>query len=121
MKKIIITALFTLLFFGCAQWEDISVPKTKIASVYIHEVGSYSVGVIDGRRLKIVKISRKVPVEIIIDAETDAQWYMCAGKQDRNMGRVEGGCQIHITSVDAVYGAGWDHGKFGNGRTVRIK
>lgn len=107
-----------LLLTGCEDWEDHTKPKTIIQSVYYHEKGRYSVSVMESNRLKMVNVPGVV---LIVDKDTDHLWYECDYKRNSWNGQTVGNCYIHIRSVNDINTAGWNHGKFGSGTTIRIQ
>lgn len=125
-------------FKGCNadRWEDFYVPKTEIVGVYMHKVGTYSVAIQEDYQIRIAVMPRlpngnyrsMTPV-IIADVPADQpMWYMCEGRKNEGFfagtqGKpptVEGGCEIHIRSIDNVVGGPWSNGKFGSGHVNRV-
>ena len=106
------------------SWEDRSIPKTVIEGVFFHENQRYSVITKDSNNLKIVSIptyNRSLPKLIFTDVgPNENMWYSCSYQWNSFTGDVKGDCEIHIRNTKDIVGGSWNHGKFGQGSTIRI-
>jgi len=119
MNKLLLLPIVLLL----ASCSDIVVYNFKhdIVSVYYHERGKYSVGEVNNGLLKIKSLPYGAHVDIWMDVSPeDEKWYECDYTYDTWDSDKTGGCSIHIHDIDDIGTAGWSHGKFGSGTTVRI-
>jgi hypothetical protein len=118
---VIILFISIIVVISCTEQTQIKyhVPKTKIVAVYMHEAGFYSVAVKNNNFIKIETLPYGPPIIIKTDVEKDNEWYSC-NYISSFFGPIEGNCEIHISNINSINGAGWDHGKHGRGNTVRI-
>lgn len=118
MKKLLILSI-SLLLISCAD-PDVHRYKGDIVSVYFHEGNDYSVGIMNGSKLDIVRLPPSAHVDVFLDADpSGSMWYECDHTRDRFMGETTGGCSIHAFDIDDINTGGWNHGKFGSGKTTR--
>ena len=101
------------LSVGCREHSEKIVGN--IQAIFYHEKGSYTL-VTNGERSQLVMTTfygAKVTIFRDIPQNRDP-WALV--QKDGGEERVE----IHIRSIDDINGAGWNHGKFGSGTTVKI-
>ena len=106
------------------------VQKPKVESkiffdrIFLHETNHYSVFTVEEDKKVTVKSFRSyIPygkITLFCDVEKgDRMW----AEEWKNGNWVDAtlDAAIHIHSLDDLNGAGWNHGKFGNGMTVPIE
>jgi len=102
--------------------------KGNFEALYYHEKNTYSVLVRNEQgSLETIFIPNyqgdQMPVEIIDDVgENEPMWYEYDFYAADNVVKKDSThfVRIHIRGADDINGAGWDHGKFGKGQTIRI-
>jgi len=119
---IILVGLFIISISSCDADSKIREHKSEVDAVYWHEGSRFTVIKIneDGKLSFIVLPSKSegVNTEVIIDA-VDTCWYEYYYKHDYKGNK--GWCKIHLTSLDDLRPADWNHGKLGSGSTVRVR
>lgn len=123
MRYVLLALSFLLL--GCEVHSNVK-PKTPIIALYMHEVGNYSVAVQEGEHIRMIEFRRQmitIPTKIIADVpNNDSMWFECFGTyHEMKSWSEDARCEIHIRNIDDINTAGWDHGKFGKGNTIRIQ
>jgi len=113
MNKLLLLPI-VLLLASCSDITSFNFKK-DIVSVYYHEHGKYSVGIFDTGLLKIKHLPYGAHVDIWMDVSPEDEMWYDSWDSDKT-----GGCSIHIHDIDDIGTAGWNHGKFGSGTTVRI-
>lgn len=98
----------------------------RVARIFMHEPGDYSFLVQEsvraGKPSRYRMVHRKFYEEprFIADVPEDKMMWVRYQERD-NRSRYSGHfyriLEFHIRSVKDIGGAGWDHGKFGSGRT----
>lgn len=115
--------MFIIGVSSCSADPDIYEAKEEVDAVYWHEGKRYTVVKINPKNGKLTFIKlpsdkEKVKTEVFIDA-TNKCWYEYYYEHDYTGN--EGWCKIHLISLDDLRTADWNHGKLGNGSTVRVR
>ena len=120
MKTSLTVLAVSCIILGCHDWRYYDTKPTEIYALYYHENNVWSVAVKTGDTININPLPQYIPVIIVADAK-DFMSYSCKAKYDMWTGKTIGNCTIHVRSCDDINTAGWDHGKFGRGTTVRVR
>ena len=106
---------------GCGGEKVVLEERTleNVQAVFYHEQSRYTVLVREGENRLVPLSYRTTRVDIFDDVPaTHAMWaYVVTVVED---GVESSELSIHVHSVHDINGAGWNHGKFGTGTTVRI-
>lgn len=111
--------------------------KVTVEAVYYHESGRYSVAVLDGNELKMTRLPsgnhRQLTPKIFVDVPAGQNsWYEIKYEKESEFSdireiyfgkdsyKIKPFIHIHIHDVNDLNNAGWNHGKFGRGQTVKI-
>jgi len=122
MKKIyiIIVALLCMFLFSCGTVNTYK-EKRECVAVWFHENNRYSVSVLNNKVLTNITFQHGVPVEVIFNLkEGEPLWYETNYTWNSFYGTTKGYIKIYVRNINDINGAGWNHGKFGSGRTTRI-
>lgn len=103
--------------------------EQTVDAVWYHENNDYSVSYIKNGKLITGKPwgIQYNKIEIVPDLRHDNQpyveWNYYINKADVLVSSEDGESfvRIHIRGIDDLSGAGWNHGKFGQGMTVRFQ
>ena len=117
-----IVCLFTSCFLLAAcEKTALLIPRTEVSAVYWHERNRFSVAVQVDTEIKFVRIDGRKGLRIITDVKQgESLWYECSIDYGYDDFPDSGGCDIHIESIESLQTAGWNHGKFGSGATIRL-
>lgn len=115
--------LFLFCACGCSNVERNE--QGPVASVWKHEVGVYSVTVLEGNILVdkgFWNNSGWVHPKIVVDVhEGSNMWYKAHYLHNEFSGGGYDYVEIHIHGTDDIGGAGWNHGKHGSGTLERVE
>jgi len=101
------------------------IEQLEVDAIYWHEKQKYSAAIIIDNQIILKNITYGCgwnnPVKIYHDVpQNKKSWYKCEWLYNKSMGRKNTQCEIHIHGLNSIKTAGWDHGKFGSGLTIRI-
>lgn len=119
---VVMLTLFYVMLCDCKAEEHHVMGKTEVDAVYWHEGRRYTFITIDENNklifTRVPVFSYKVKLDVTIDAKNKC-WYEYNYITD--WGGAYGWFKIHLTSLDDLKTADWNHGKFGSGTTTRIR
>ncbi len=126
MKKIF--ALFVLVIYagiflaGCSSRQDPDEMVTGVVRVFMHSPMQYSVMITnfqDDREVRL-RTFDYCPVKFFADVPRDELMWVLVRKAS-NTSSYPYSLEFHIHSPKDVEGAGWNHGKGGQGQTIVIE
>ena len=125
LSVFIVLSIIATFLMAFRSWniKTYSKEKANCEAVYFHEHGVYSVMILTEEHqltnIYFPRSSQNLKVIILADVkDEDSLWYE-TDYYSSNWGRF-GNITIHVRSVDDLNGSGWNHGKFGRGKTQRI-
>jgi hypothetical protein len=110
----------------------------KVEAVYYHEIGKYSVAVLEGNEVKMLELPnykhKNINPKVFMDVEEGQKsWFEIKYEQEdtNNTSRktyftnthgdkIKPYIHIHIRDINDLNNGGWNHGKFGSGKTIKI-
>lgn len=119
----IIGGLAGLSFLISSGMEKIITNETieNVQAVFYHENRHYTLMVQTGSEIKPVSIYYIEDAKIFADVpKNEKMWAHVQGLGNKMNGITSRKIKVHIHSIENINGAGWNHGKFGSGMTVRI-